>query len=52
MGPAAAFLWYSLEKLVLDPERSNVLLGEYALGDDPEDMLEGEGGPWVLPGVD
>ena len=45
--------WYSLEKLVLDPEMSSVRLGEYALGEvDPEDMLDGDGGPWVLPGVD
>lgn len=39
---------------MLDPDRSSVLLGEYALGDvEPEDMLEGDGGPCdVLPDVE
>lgn len=39
---------------MLEPDRSNVRLGEYALGDaDPEDMLPGEAVPCdTLPGVE
>lgn len=37
----------SLEKLVLDPDKSTTRLGEYPGDVEPDDILDGDGGPVV-----